>query len=115
MEADLIALARQAAKLHNLTLEVTEAGRSPPAPMAERLMGAIEMAADGLGPSHQRLTSQAAHDAQSISSVVPSAMLFVPSAGGISHNPREFTRSEHVVNGANVLLRSLLHLAGASE
>jgi N-carbamoyl-L-amino-acid hydrolase len=43
----------------------------------------------------------------------PMGMIFVPSVGGISHAPSEFTRPQDVVNGANVLLRTLLALDGA--
>ena len=40
-------------------------------------------------------------------------MIFVPSVGGISHSPKEFTRPEDIENGANVLLQVLLDLDGA--
>jgi N-carbamoyl-L-amino-acid hydrolase len=40
----------------------------------------------------------------------PVAMLFVPSVGGVSHSPREFTRPEDCVNGARVLLAALIDL-----
>ena len=42
----------------------------------------------------------------------PSAMIFVPSVKGISHNPAEYTAPEHLAAGANVLLHTLLELAG---
>jgi N-carbamoyl-L-amino-acid hydrolase len=58
------------------------------------------------------LHSGAGHDAQALAAVVPSGMIFVPSDGGISHDPREHTSWEHCVNGANTLLRAALELAG---
>ena len=52
--------------------------------------------------------SGAGHDAQEISIIAPMAMIFVPSVGGISHSPKEFTKPEDVVNGANVLLNAVI-------
>jgi beta-ureidopropionase / N-carbamoyl-L-amino-acid hydrolase len=44
--------------------------------------------------------------------LVPSAMLFVPSVGGITHNPKEYSTKEQVARGAQVLLDTVLELAG---
>jgi N-carbamoyl-L-amino-acid hydrolase len=64
----------------------------------------IEAAADARGLSVRRMTSGAGHDAQMIARIAPTAMIFVPSRGGISHNPAEFTSEADLVAGANVLL-----------
>ena len=45
-----------------------------------------------------------------LSRVCPTGMIFVPSVDGISHNPKEFTRDEHVIAGGNALLLVALHL-----
>ena len=79
-----------------------------PAPTDERLRAVIETAAGSLGLSHRRLPSGAGHDAQDMAHVAPMAMIFVPSAGGISHAPQEYTASADVANGVDVLLRTLL-------
>ena len=50
------------------------------------------------------MPSGAGHDAQMLARVCPTAMIFVPSAGGISHNPAEYTAPADLVAGANVLL-----------
>ena len=50
------------------------------------------------------MVSGAGHDAQIMASVAPSAMIFVPSVEGLSHNPREYTAPDDLVAGANVLL-----------
>ena len=47
-----------------------------------------------------------------IAPLCPSAMLFVPSVGGITHNPREYSTPEQVAHGAQVLLDAVLALAG---
>jgi N-carbamoyl-L-amino-acid hydrolase len=54
------------------------------------------------------MPSGAGHDAQAIAQLGPMGMIFVPSVGGISHSPKEFSRPKDIVNGANVLLRTVL-------
>jgi N-carbamoyl-L-amino-acid hydrolase len=111
MQAELLALAQQAARDNRLIVEIEHAGSIVPSPMDERVVQAIELAADACGLTHTRLLSFAGHDTQAVSKIVPSAMLFVPSVDGISHNPREFTHPRDVVNGANTLLNTVLALA----
>jgi N-carbamoyl-L-amino-acid hydrolase len=79
-----------------------------PAPTDERLRKVIESAAASLGLSHRRLPSGAGHDAQDMAHVAPMAMIFVPSKGGISHAPQEYTAPSDIANGVDVLLRTLL-------
>ena len=57
------------------------------------------------------MTSGAGHDAQMMARICPTAMIFVPSVKGISHNPAEHTEPADLEAGANVLLHSLLALA----
>ncbi|MGE8063325.1 Zn-dependent hydrolase [Pseudomonas sp. NPDC089547] len=68
------------------------------------LADAIEASAQRFGFSHRRMTSGAGHDAQMIARIAPAAMIFVPSQGGISHNPREHTDDQQLIQGAQVLL-----------
>ena len=79
-----------------------------PAPTDERLRKIVEDAAASLGFSHRRMPSGAGHDAQDMAHVAPMGMIFVPSRGGISHAPLEFTAPADLANGADVLLRTLL-------
>jgi N-carbamoyl-L-amino-acid hydrolase len=58
------------------------------------------------------MPSGAGHDAQDMAHLGPMGMIFIPSVGGISHAPRELSRPDDIVNGANVLLRSVLGLDG---
>ena len=64
-----------------------------------------------LGLTHTSLSSGAGHDGQSFDGLCPVGMIFVPSEEGASHSPREFTEWEDCVNGANVLLQTVLRLA----
>lgn len=63
-----------------------------------------EKMAEKRGLSHCRMTSGAGQDAQVMARICPTAMIFVPSVKGISHNPKEYTRDEELVGGANVFL-----------
>jgi beta-ureidopropionase / N-carbamoyl-L-amino-acid hydrolase len=72
---------------------------------------AIENAAARLELPTRRLPSGAGHDAQMMALLGPMGMIFVPSVGGISHAPREFSKWEDCANGANVLLETLMALA----
>lgn len=78
--------------------------RFEPVTFAPEIVAAIEESAAERQLACRRMTSGAGHDAQMIARVAPSAMIFVPSKGGISHNPAEFTRDSDLVTGANVLL-----------
>ncbi len=91
--------ARQGVRIDTETL-----ARLEPVDFAPHLVAAIECAADALGLAHRRMTSGAGHDAQMIARIAPAAMIFVPSRGGISHDPREHTDEDALLAGARVLL-----------
>jgi len=78
------------------------------APSDPRMRAIIADAAKGLGLSTRAMPSGAGHDAQAMALLGPMGMIFVPSVGGISHSPKEFSRPKDIVNGANVLLRTVL-------
>ena len=80
------------------------------APTALWIREIIETSAQGLGLSTHRMPSGAGHDAQSIALFAPVGMIFVPSVAGVSHAPDEHTIPQDIVNGANVLLQTLLEL-----
>jgi N-carbamoyl-L-amino-acid hydrolase len=79
-----------------------------PAPTDPRIQAVIARAAESLGLSHVRMPSGAGHDAQDMARIAPTGMIFVPSRGGISHSPQEFTSAEDMANGASVLVQSIL-------
>ncbi len=108
---EIEAAAHRIAEATGTTFTITDTEiNTPPAPTDVRIRRTIDSAADDLGLGRQRMPSGAGHDAQSLARIAPVGMLFVPSVGGISHSPREFTRPEDLVNGANVLLNSVLAL-----
>lgn len=81
-----------------------------PAIMTTAIQDEIASSAKKLGLSTKRMPSGAGHDAQDMALIAPTGMIFVPSRGGISHSPKEFTSAEDMANGANVLLHTILAL-----
>lgn len=98
------ALADYLGTLEGITVAVERLARFEPVVFDQGLVREIEAAAKARGHSVRRMTSGAGHDAQMIARIAPAAMIFVPSIGGISHNPKEFTPEADLVAGANVLL-----------
>jgi N-carbamoyl-L-amino-acid hydrolase len=81
-----------------------------PAIMNSEVQKIIAENTESLGLTYKYMPSGAGHDAQDMAILAPTGMIFVPSKGGISHSPKEFTSAEDMANGANVLLKSLLEL-----
>ena len=77
----------------------------------EGCVEAVADAADRVGAEYARLVSGAGHDASYLNGVCPTAMVFVPSVGGVSHTEDEFTEWEDVVTGVEVLLEATLERA----
>lgn len=92
------------AEREGVTISTERLVRFEPVVFDAGLADAIEASARRFGFSHRRMTSGAGHDAQMIARIAPAAMIFVPSQGGISHNPREHTDDEQLIQGAQVLL-----------
>lgn len=85
-----------------------------PALSDERVRKIISDVAQELGLTYKLMPSGAGHDAQDIARIAPMGMIFVPSIGGISHSPKEFTRTEDMANGAAVLLHTILKIDNGS-
>ncbi len=92
------------AEREGVQIETERLVRFEPVVFDARLADRIEAAALRRGLSHVRMTSGAGHDAQMMARIAPSAMIFVPSRSGISHNPSEYTDDEQLAMGAQVLL-----------
>jgi N-carbamoyl-L-amino-acid hydrolase len=105
------ALAHDIAARWDLTVTLERMRSSESAQMSPRIQSAIDGVAHALGHQTHRMNSGAGHDAQIMAKITEAGMIFVPSRQGRSHSPAEFTDWEHVENGANVLLNTLLRLA----
>ena len=106
------ALARQIAKRRGLRVVIEPVSQSEPARCAPRVQDAVARASERLGLAFRRMPSGAGHDAQNLARVTQSGMVFVPSRGGRSHRPDEMSDWRAIERGANVLLHTLLDLAG---
>ena len=95
----------------DLGVETRRLARFEPVVFDPGIVEVIERAAAALGQPIRRMVSGAGQDAQMLARICPSAMIFVPSIGGVSHNPAERTEPGHVQLGADVLLRTLVELA----
>ncbi|TJU95701.1 MAG: Zn-dependent hydrolase [Mesorhizobium sp.] len=117
LQAEEAALAAFLERLadEGMTVTVERLARFEPVIFDGRVVELIEAAASKRGLVSRRMTSGAGHDAQMIARIAPAAMIFVPSAGGISHSPREHTEDAELVAGANILLDVVADLAGMGE
>lgn len=86
---------------------------SAPALCDTRVQKFVEQSARGLSLSTRYMPSGAGHDAQHMAKLGPAGMIFIPSIGGISHSPREFSHAKDIANGANVLLATVLAIDAA--
>jgi len=106
----IFAESQQIAESSGTKFDFKEINVNIPAPTDERIRRFIAESAGALGLSTKTMPSGAGHDAQDMARLGPVGMIFIPSVGGISHSPREFSRPEDIENGANVLLQALLKL-----
>ena len=102
---------KELAQSEGVTITSRRLARFEPVLFDTALADRIAHHAKALGLSQRRMTSGAGHDAQMLARVCPTSMIFVPSVGGISHNPAEHTEPEDLIAGANVLLATLTELA----
>ncbi len=93
-----------------LGLELRETHRKEPVALDPELRKLLEESAHEEGASTLRLPSGAGHDAMILAGHVPAAMLFVPSRGGLSHSPDEYSAPAHCELGARVLARAVRRL-----
>jgi N-carbamoyl-L-amino-acid hydrolase len=93
-------------------VETKSLARFEPVAFDKGVAELVARTAGKLGHSCRPMTSGAGHDAQMMARICPTAMVFVPSVNGISHNPAEHTEPAHLAAGADVLLHTLLELAG---
>jgi N-carbamoyl-L-amino-acid hydrolase len=112
MKQSLFDKAREIEQRCKVSIALQEVVYFPPSEFAPPLVDSIRQAAKALELSHRDIVSGAAHDAVYLSRVVPTAMVFVPCEGGISHNEIENAKPADLAAGCNVLLRAVLNTAG---
>jgi len=107
----LEAIARQ----RGLRVSVSPHWVSPATPFDAQCVAAVQQAVDGLGYPQQSIVSGAGHDAILLARYCPTAMVFIPCVGGLSHNEAEDVLPQDVCQGADVLLNAVLARAGQVE
>jgi beta-ureidopropionase / N-carbamoyl-L-amino-acid hydrolase len=93
-------------------ISLTQVVYFPPSEFAPDLVSSVREGSKTFGYSHRDMVSGAAHDAVYMARIAPTAMVFVPCEGGISHNEIENARPEDIAAGCNVLLHAVLARAG---
>lgn len=111
IEAFLAALETIATR-RGLELSIETITKDDPAVCSPLVVDAVRGACADLGEPHIDVVSGAYHDAMVVGAEVPIGMIFVPSVGGISHSPLEFTAAEDLDTGVRVLAATLRRLAG---
>ena len=105
----------EAAELHGLVATLVQVLEQPAAQFDTRCVQAVRDAATREGYAHIDIISGAAHDAIAIASIAPTAMIFVPCAGGISHNEAESATPQDLAAGCQVLMRAMLEVSTRAD
>jgi N-carbamoyl-L-amino-acid hydrolase len=110
-EARVAAHVAEVAKAERVEVEAKVLARFEPVIFATGLVDRVEHHAKALSLSTRRMPSGAGHDAQMMQRLCPSAMIFVPSVAGLSHNVKEHTEAADLMAGAQVLMNLMLEMA----
>lgn len=112
MDGELRAACAAAATAGGLDVAIKEFWYFPPTPFSPDLVAAVRAGARRFGYSHRDIVSGAGHDAVYMARVAPTAMIFVPCVGGISHNEVEDAKPADLAAGCQVLLHAIIARAG---
>ncbi|WP_444921031.1 Zn-dependent hydrolase [Microbulbifer sp. CnH-101-G] len=107
----LYRVAEQVQEASGVAIDIREEWYSPPVAFDKGCVEAVDSAVQNLGYSHRKMVSGAGHDSVYVSRVAPVSMIFVPCAGGLSHNEAESAEPGHLEAGCNVLLHAMLNSA----
>ncbi len=114
----LVSFTEDAEKMMNRIAEEDGVGISidlwmdeDPVPMDEKIVHVLEKSCEDKELNYKVMHSGAGHDSQVFAPFYPTAMLFVPSIDGISHNPKEYTEPKDLLEGAKALAAALYELA----
>ncbi len=110
LEHTVRAASERIATAAGLRYELEELTRHVPVPLPEHMVDTVSRSIEAAGLPVHRLPSGAGHDAQIMAEVTDTAMIFVRSREGISHNPREYSSPEDIVAGAEVLYHTVVAL-----
>jgi acetylornithine deacetylase/succinyl-diaminopimelate desuccinylase-like protein len=112
METELLSALHAIADRRRVRLSVDRYATFGPVRFDKALGAILREAAQSRQLSTRDIIASAGHDSVLIAPLCPSAMLFIPSRGGITHNPAEYSSPEQIAHGAQVLLDAVVRLAG---
>ena len=112
MEQQVRARLQAIADNRGLSVTITPHWISPATPFDAECVACVQAAVDALGYSQQTIVSGAGHDAIHLARYCPTAMIFIPCVGGLSHNEAEDVLPDDVRQGTDVLLNAVLKRAG---
>jgi N-carbamoyl-L-amino-acid hydrolase len=112
METSLRSDLHEIAARRRVRIDVDPYATFGPVHFDQTLCNLLRRKAENRQLTTRDMTAAAGHDSVLIAPLCPSAMLFIPSVGGITHNPKEFSTKEQVARGAQVMLDAVLDLAG---
>jgi N-carbamoyl-L-amino-acid hydrolase len=115
LDKDICAAIAEIAARRRVDIKLDLVWRKAPTHFNPKLVDAVQSAATALGYSHRRITSGAGHDACNLNTIMPTAMVFVPCKDGVSHNELEDATQADCTAGANVLMHTVLALAGVAS
>lgn len=107
----IIAMIRGVAARRKLAIKIEHLGDEIPVALSERIIGILEHCASSRLLDYHKMPSGAGHDAMNLASIAETGMIFIPSVGGISHNPEEKSRLEDILTGTQLLYDATLALA----
>lgn len=98
---------------NGLRAEVQHQLYAAPTPLSGQIHAALSAQAEALGLSHRTMVSGAGHDAMIMAELAPTGLVFVPSRGGISHAPEEWTDYAQLSRGIDVIFATIRQMSGA--
>jgi N-carbamoyl-L-amino-acid hydrolase len=107
----LNAACTEVAARRGVTINTELVNADPPTTCDPAILTALEASAIAAGKTYKKMVARAYHDSSFISCIAPTAMLFIPCRGGVSHRPDEYASPEWIGSGVHVLARTLSKLA----
>jgi len=108
---DVFSSAGEVAHRRGVTISSELLNADPPAVCDPAVVSALEAACNAHGAGYERMISRAYHDSLFMSRIAPTAMLFIPCRGGVSHRPDEYSSPDDIARGALILAETLARLA----
>lgn len=109
--AALETVTKEVSARRGVTITTELVNADPPTLCDPAILAALEASSKAAGKTYMKMVARAYHDSSFVSCIAPTAMLFIPSRGGVSHRPDEYSSPEWIANGVNVLARTLAILA----